>query len=245
MRRIELSCDLGEASTPEEEEVEAILWTLIDAANVACGGHAGDERSMRDAARTAARLGTILGAHPSYPDREGFGRRKMAISGEDLRRSITEQISSLQEIAGGEGVAIARVKPHGALYNEAHQDRELAALIVEAVQAVGEHLAIVAAPGSALIEAARKAGMAVVREAFIDRRYRGDGSLVPRSREGALLIDGDESVNQALRLVERGEVVTDAGEPFRIEFDTLVLHGDTPGAVARARRVRGALGMVR
>ena len=245
MSRTELSCDLGEASTAREEEVEALLWNLVDAANVACGGHAGDERSMRDAARTAARLGTILGAHPSYPDREGFGRRKMAISGADLRRSITEQVKSLHEIAGAEGVALARVKPHGALYNEAHADRELATLIVEAVKAVSEHLTIVAAPGSALIEKAREAGMAVVREAFIDRRYRADGSLVPRSRDGAVLTDGDESVNQALRLVKRGEVVTDRGEPIRIEFDTLVLHGDTPGAVARARRVREALRLIR
>lgn len=245
MSRFELSCDLGEASNPEEEEVERLLWNFIDAANVACGGHAGDERSMRDAARTAARLGTILGAHPAYPDREGFGRRKMAISGVDLRRSIIDQVTFLHEIAGGEGTVVTRVKPHGALYNEAHEDRELAALIVEAVEAVDEHLAIVAAPGSALIEAAREAGMAVIREAFIDRRYQGDGSLVPRSRDGAVLIDGDESVNQALGLVERGEVVTDLGEPFRIEFDTLVLHGDTPGAVARARRVREALSMMR
>lgn len=221
--------------------MERELWPLVDAANVACGGHAGDRASMRAAVALAARHGVILGAHPSFPDRDGFGRRRIEIEPADLRRAIETQIGELREIAEGAGVSLRRIKPHGALYNEAHHDRELAAVVVEAASAVAPSAALVAAPGSALLEAARSEGLEVVREAFADRRYRSDGSLVPRSSPGALLLDFVDAAGQAARLAATGTVLAEDGAEVRIDFDTLCVHGDMPGAAERVRRIRAAL----
>jgi 5-oxoprolinase (ATP-hydrolysing) subunit A len=238
--RIEISCDLGEAQTDAERAVEARLWTLVDAANVACGGHVGDLDTMREAVRAASRHGVILGAHPSFPDREGFGRRAMEIAPDTLARSLREQIGALREIAEEEGVELRRVKPHGALYNLAHNDENLASIVAEAVQQSGQ-LALVASPGSALLAAGERLGLEVIAEAFGDRRYRKDGSLVPRSEEGALLLDLDDAASQAERLVSLGRVVTIEGEEIPIRFATLCVHGDMPDAVERVEAIRARI----
>jgi 5-oxoprolinase (ATP-hydrolysing) subunit A len=238
--RIEISCDLGEARTDAERAVEARLWTLVDAANVACGGHVGDPESMREAVRAAARHGVILGAHPSFPDREGFGRRPMEIDPDALARSLREQIGALREIGEEEGVELRRVKPHGALYNLAHADQDLASVVAEAVEQSGR-LALVASPGSALLAAGERLGLEVIAEAFGDRRYRRDGSLVPRSEKGALLLDLDEAASQAEGLATRGGVVTAEGVEIPIRFATLCVHGDMPDAVARVEAIRARL----
>jgi 5-oxoprolinase (ATP-hydrolysing) subunit A len=227
---IELSADLAEASTEAEREVERAIWPLIDAANVACGGHAGDSVSMREAARTASRLGVILGAHPSYPDRENFGRKSMTISRSELRASLTSQLFALRNIAAEEGLVPQRVKAHGALYNDAHHDRALADVIVEALMAVDAKMAIVASDSSEMAKAAREAGCTVVREAFADRRYRSDGSLVPRSEPGALLSISEAADQAGLLARER---------PF--PFDTLCIHADMAGSVERLRAIRQRL----
>ena len=237
LMRIEISCDLGEARTEEERAVEARLWTLVDAANVACGGHVGDRESMREAVRAASRNGVILGAHPSFPDREGFGRRPMEIPPDALARSLREQIGVLRGIAEEEGVELRRVKPHGALYNLAHTDEKLASIVAEAVQESG-WLALVASPGSALLGAGERLGLEVIAEAFGDRRYRNDGSLVPRSEKGALLLDINEAAAQVERLATLGRVVTAAGEEIPIRFATVCVHGDMPDAVARVEAIR-------
>jgi 5-oxoprolinase (ATP-hydrolysing) subunit A len=239
--RIEISCDLGEAQTDEERAVEARLWTLVDAANVACGGHIGDRDSMREAVRAASRHRVILGAHPSFPDKEGFGRRAMEIAPDALARSLREQIDELREIAEDEGVELRRVKPHGALYNLAHSEENLATIVARSVAAVGQ-LALVAAPGSALLAAGERLGLEVIPEAFGDRRYRRDGSLVPRNHKSALLLDLDEAASQVENLATRGMVETVEGEEIPIRFATLCVHGDMPDAVARLEAIRARLG---
>jgi 5-oxoprolinase (ATP-hydrolysing) subunit A len=237
----ELSCDLGEAVTPEAIAVEAALWPLIGAANVACGGHVGDEASMRSAVASALRCGVVLGAHPSYPDRERFGRRSIAIDAGALRESLTRQIASLAAIAAAEGAVLLRVKPHGALYNDAHRYLALAKVVAAGVVAVGSPLVIVGTAGGALEEATRAAGLAFVREAFADRRYRSDGSLVPRGEPGALLEDPEEAAGQAARLAASGSVVCDTGALIAVPFDTICIHSDMEGAVERASLIRERL----
>ncbi|HEV8661098.1 MAG TPA: 5-oxoprolinase subunit PxpA [Thermoanaerobaculia bacterium] len=237
---IELSCDLGEASDEKWRAVERELWTLIDAANVACGGHAGDEKSMREAARLANERGIILGAHPSYPDREDFGRRSMAIDPRELRRALIHQLSEFAAIAAAEGVALQRIKAHGALYNDAHRDHALAEVLIDAAKSVDESLSIVASNTSQMAVVARDAGLNVIREAFADRRYMPDGSLVSRKDSDALL-SIEDAAEQAFHLATKHEVVARDGTPLTLEFDTVCIHADTPGAVERARAIRARL----
>lgn len=236
----ELSCDLGEASDDRWRAVERELWTLVDAANVACGGHAGDEASMREAARLASERGVILGAHPSYPDRENFGRKSMALEPHELRSALIHQMSTFAAIAAKEDVALQRVKAHGALYNDAHRDRALAEVLVDAMKSIDESLSIVAAGTSEMAVVARAAGIDVIREAFADRRYMPEGTLVSRKDADALL-SIEEAAEQAHRLATRHEVIARGGAMVPLEFDTICIHADTPRAVERARAIRARL----
>lgn len=226
--RVELSADLGEGAPREDE-----IWPLIDRANVACGGHAGDDDSMRIAAGLAIEHGVVLGAHPSYPDREHFGRRSVQMSPEALRASLVAQIAALRFFA-----PVRHVKPHGALYNDAHKDRALADVIVSAMD--GE-MALVAPDRSQMAIAARAAGIRVIREAFADRRYESDGSLTPRSIAGSTLTV-DEAAVQAVLLATEGAVVARDGSRIPIAFDTICIHADMDGAVERLRTICGRLG---
>jgi UPF0271 protein len=225
---ISLSADLGEGS-PDESE----LWPMLAAVNVACGGHVGDDDSMREAAALAAKYGVRLGAHPSYPDREHFGRRSLDMPPAELRASLVEQIRALAKFA-----KVEHVKPHGALYNDAYRDLERAAVIVGAVRET--NAALVAPAGSAMDVAARAAGVTVIREAFADRRYEPDGSLTPRSIAGSTL-DIEEAVGQAMLLAQSGVVIARDGSCVRIGFDTLCIHADMPGALKRLRAIHAAL----
>ncbi len=239
---VELSCDLGEAADAAGRAVEKAIWPLIGAANVACGGHAGDEASMRAAAARAARLGVILGAHPSYPDREGFGRRPLAIEPDRLRASLVEQIDALRAAAAESGIGVRRVKAHGALYNRAVRDEALAEIVVDAIAAVDRGIAVVAQPHSMMIAVARRRGLPIIREAFADRAYAPDGALVARSDPGALLLDPADAAAQAVRLAREGRARTAAGE-ISVEFETLCVHGDMERAVERLNAIRAALGL--
>ena len=227
-RFIDLSCDLGEAATAAEDLAEARIWTLVTSANVACGGHTGDAASMRRAAERARTYSVALGAHPSYPDRAHFGRRTMAISAAALVDSLVEQVGALAEAAGEAGLRLEHVKPHGALYNDAHRDRPLADSIVAAVVRLDAGLAIVGSPGSALLASARQAGVKTIREGFADRRYRADGTLVPRAEEDALVVDAQAAAVQALARAEAGA-------------DTICIHADMPGSAERLEAIRAAL----
>lgn len=232
---IELSADLAEGSPREEE-----IWPLIRAANVACGGHFGDDASMAEAVRLALDHGVVLGAHPSYPDREHFGRRSLDLEESALRRSLVEQLSRLRAIAEEAGLRLARVKPHGSLYNDAHRDPERARVVVDAVRDVDPGLSLVCAASSRMAEAAQAAGLAVVREAFADRRYEADGSLVARGQAGALL-SIEEAAAQAASLARERSVVTRDGGRLQIAFDTVCVHADMEGAVERLLAIRRAL----
>ena len=236
---IELSADLGEASTESERDVERAIWTMVDAANVACGGHAGDEATMLDAVNAAAKLGVILGAHPSYPDRQNFGRVSMKMDASQLRASLSEQIAALQNVAARHGVRLERVKAHGALYNDAHKDRALADVVVAAIRDVNPALAIVASQKSQMAAAAAAARLPIVREAFADRRYRPDGSLVPRGERDALL-SVTEAAAQAESLATQ-HAVDARGHHLAIDFDTICIHADMDRAVERLEAIRQRL----
>lgn len=233
---IDLSADLGEGA-PREDEV----WPLISSANVACGGHVGDETSMTFAARRAGELRVRLGAHPSFPDRENFGRKTMSMMPLELRASLVSQIGTLRAVAEREGVALEHVKPHGALYNQAHHDAALAGVIVDSMRDVDPRLAIVCADSSQMAVAARVAGLRVIREAFADRRYIADGSLVSRAELDALLTV-DEAAAQAEMLARERAVIARNGARISVGFDTICVHADMEGAVERLRAIRARLG---
>jgi UPF0271 protein len=224
---IDLSADLGEGSPGEDE-----IWPLINSANVACGGHIGDDDSMRYAAQQARDYGVRLGAHPSYPDRENFGRKSLPIAPDGLRASLRSQISALAAFA-----PVHHVKPHGALYNDAHRDRSLADVIVSALDA---SIAIVAPDRSQMAAAARAAGVRVIREAFADRRYEPDGSLTARNIAGSTLTI-EEAAAQAALLVHESAVITRDGTRIAIAFDTLCIHADMPHAIERLRAIRARI----
>jgi UPF0271 protein len=223
---IALSADLGEGAPGEEE-----IWPLIDSANVACGGHVGDEASMRDAAARAREHGVRLGAHPSYPDRENFGRLSLSITPEALRTSLIAQLDALRAFA-----PLHHVKPHGALYNDAHKDCALAEVIIDAI---GD-MAIVCSDSSQMAAAARARGLRVIREAFADRRYESDGSLMSRKLAGSLLTV-DEAAQQARLLALDGVVIARDGARIAIPFDTICIHADMEHAAARLRAIRTAI----
>lgn len=223
---IVLNLDGGE----HDDEPEA-LYALADVVHIACGGHAGDEASMDRVVQACLRSGTRFGAHPSYDDREGFGRRAQEVLPEVLAASIAEQCTRLLRVAERHGAGLVSAKPHGALYHAAHADEATARACVAGVaRALGTGVAIVGLAGGALERAALAAGLAYQREAFADRGVRADGSLVPRGELGALIEDEAVAAARARALAARGDV------------DTLCVHADTPGAVAIARAVRATLG---
>jgi 5-oxoprolinase (ATP-hydrolysing) subunit A len=228
---IDLSADMGEGSPGEDE-----IWPLITSANVACGGHYGDEQSMRYAAMRAREFGVNIGAHPSYPDRENFGRKSMSMAPAALRASLIAQIGALRGIT-----PITFVKPHGALYNDAHRDPIRAGLIAEAMQEADSELALVCPDVSAMASAARANGIRVIREAFADRRYNPDGSLVSRAEDDALL-GVDEAAAQAALLASERAVVARDGSRISVPYDTICIHADMEHAVERLRAIRQRIG---
>ena len=232
---IELNADIGEGCD------DAALMPYVARVSIACGGHTGDAASMRAALELAAAHGVAAGAHPGYPDRAGFGRHAMAARPEQIVVWVAEQTEALAEEAARLGVRLAHVKPHGALYNVAAVDADVAAAIVQAVTAVDAGLVLVGLAGSRLIVAGRAAGLAVLNEGFADRRYDVAGRLVSRETPGAVLTDPAAAAGQAGRLAQRRPLpALPAGEVL-IEADTVCLHGDTPGAIHIARAVHAAL----
>ncbi len=237
---MDLNADLGETVDGRPTADDEAMFALITSASVAAGGHAGDEASMREAVARAAAHGVALGAHPSFPDRAGFGRVAMPMPPEDLRRVVATQLDAL--VAAG--ADLRYVKPHGALYHVAGADPASADAVVRAVLALADRLGRplpVLGLGDALAAATRAAGLPFHREAFLDRGYLPDGTLVPRGEPGDLLHEPDEVAARAVRLAERGEVVAVDGTVVVTDAVSLCLHGDTSAAVAMARRVRAAL----
>lgn len=238
---IDLNADLGEGFGAYQYGADQELLSLITSANIACGWHGGDPATMRRAAALARRNNVTAGAHPGYPDRMGFGRRFLAMMPQEVTGALLYQIGALAGICRAEGVSLAYVKPHGALYNAAAKDPVLAEAVAEAVRAFSAGLFLLCPSGSAMAEAAEAAGVPVAREFFADRAYRPDGSLVPRSEAGAVISDPDLVCRRVLRAVQEGTVEAVAGEVISVAFDSVCLHGDNQAAAALARCIRDAL----
>lgn len=231
---IELNADIGEGQDDDA------LMPYIARASIACGGHFGDKASMRAALLRCAEHGVAAGAHPSYPDRAGFGRRRLAASPDQVARWVAEQTETLAEAAARLGLALAHVKPHGALYNDAAADAVLAAAVVEGVGRVDRRLAVVGLAGSHLVSTALAAGLAALNEAFADRRYHASGRLVSRETPGAVIADPETAADQAFALAAGAPLDAEDGL-VSITADTLCVHSDTAGAIKIARAVHRAL----
>ena len=234
-RVIDLNCDLGEGVGDDEAMLD-----LVSSASIACGFHAGDARVMRATIRAAVQRGVRIGAHVSYPDLEGFGRREMARSPAEIEGDTLYQLGALMALSATEGATVAYVKPHGALYHRCVADADAAAALARATAAASATLGVMGPPGSQLVEAARAAGLATELEGFADRAYDATGSLVERGHPGAVL-DPTAAAKQAASIAIRGTVRAATGVDMPIEADTICLHGDTPGAVEVARAVRSSL----
>jgi UPF0271 protein len=241
MNRIDLNADLGESFGAWRMGDDAGVMPWITSANIACGFHAGDPATMRATIALCARHDVAIGAHPSLPDLQGFGRREMKIPPDEAYVQTLYQLGALHALTRVAGTQLHHVKPHGALYNMAARDRALAHAIATAVRDFDPLLILVGLAGSALVDAGRDAGLTVQREGFCDRRYRIDGSLTPRSEPGAVIEDIDSAVAQAVSIATRGEALTLDGKTVRIEADTLCVHGDRANAAVFAQRLRGAL----
>jgi 5-oxoprolinase (ATP-hydrolysing) subunit A len=239
--KVDLNADVGESFGRWVLGDDGGVMAHITSANVACGYHAGDPGVMRTAVVTARNAGVVVGAHPGLPDLVGFGRRRMAVSPREVEDLVLYQVGALAAIAASEGVRLGHVKPHGALYNTAAVDADLAAAIARAVASFDRSLVLVGPPGSALLDAAALAGIEAAAEGFADRAYEPDGSLTPRDRPGAVLHSADAIVERALHMVRDGTVVATDGSRVSLRVDTICLHGDTPGAAGLGRQLRARL----
>lgn len=238
--RIDLNSDMGERDTPEGRAADAGLLPLITSVNIACGGHAGTPALMRRTAQLAAQHGVAIGAHPGFHDPAHFGRREQSLSPHETETLIVDQIALLVDVLAEDRLSLTHVKPHGALYNMAARDPAVAIAIVRAVQAIDRTLLLYALAGSVLAQAAQAAGLTVVREAFADRAYRADGSLVPRSEPGALLAT-EAAVRRQLRRLIQGSVRSVEGPAVLVTADSLCIHADTRQASSLAHVIRQEL----
>ncbi len=241
MTSIDLNVDLGETPDPDGARADAELLALVSSASIACGFHAGEPARMRFLVETAARLGVAIGAHPSYLDREHFGRRELSVPVEEVAAQVAYQVGALAGVCAASGAQLRFVKPHGALYNQAARDPALAQAVAVAIAAVAPNVALLGLAGSALVDAGRAAGLLSAREAFADRGYRADGSLVPRSDPGAIVQDAVIVAERAARLVQEHSVTTVDGGDIALHADSLCVHGDTPGAAGLLRAIRDRL----
>ncbi|MCU1315961.1 MAG: hypothetical protein JWN63_1283 [Candidatus Acidoferrum typicum] len=249
--RIDLNCDMGELPEAIADGTQEALMRSITSVNIACGGHAGDEETMRRTIEQALRWKLAIGAHPGYADRMNFGRLELDVPPKEIAASVFEQLRALVQIAAGCGARLVHVKPHGALYNQAVRDRGIAEAIAEGVARWNREVVLVGLAGSPMLDVFREASFAVAGEAFADRRYEPDGTLRSRKFEDALIRDPAEAGWQALSVVERGAVTACDGSEVSVDAQTLCIHGDTPGApeiaatVARILREAGvSLGAV-
>jgi UPF0271 protein len=238
---VDLNSDLGESFGAWTMGDDDAMLETVTSANIACGFHAGDPLTMLSRCRTALDRGVSIGAHVGYRDLAGFGRRAIDIPAGELYGDVLYQLAALAGVAASVGASVNYVKPHGALYNRIATDAVQAAAVADAVRDFDPSLRVLGPAGSRIAEAAAERSLTFVREAFVDRAYRGDGSLVPRSEPGAVLTGASQIAQRAVTLVTEGTVLALDGRPVAVEADSLCVHSDTPGAVAMARAVRGAL----
>lgn len=241
MTTVDLNCDLGESFGRWTLGADEAMLELVTSANVACGFHAGDPSVMRRTVAAARAAHVRVGAHPGYADLRGFGRTAMGMPAADLANDVLYQVGALAAICRAEGVELSHVKPHGALYNTLANDAEVATEVARAIASFDRSLALVLPAGSQALAVAGDAGLRAVPEAFLDRAYRPDGTLAPRREPGGVIEDPEHAAERAVRLATEGAVVAIDGSVLELRPETLCLHGDTPGAVAMAERVREAL----
>jgi len=245
MQRIDLNCDMGEIPEAIADGSQESLMKWITSANIACGGHAGDAQMMEETIRQAVKRNIAIGAHPGYPDPENFGRFELRLSSGEVADFVFEQVSALAVIAEKLNAKIRHVKPHGALYNQAAHNRELAGAIAEGVARWSRGVVLVGLAGSSMLDVFRNAGFGVAAEAFADRRYEPDGTLRPRKLRDALLQEPTDAAKQAVSIATRGKLIAQNGSEISVDAQTLCIHGDTPGsdkiaaAVAQALRAAG------
>jgi 5-oxoprolinase (ATP-hydrolysing) subunit A len=239
---IDLNSDLGEGFGPWAMGDDAAMLGLVNSANIACGGHASDPETMYATLRLAAERGVIVGAHPGYNDREGFGRRVIPMAPVEVGRMVAAQIGALSAMAALAGTEVRYVKPHGALANLAADRRDVSEAIVAAVSAISPALAVLAISGTELELAARAAGVPVFSEIFADRGYLASGRLVPRSQSGAMIHDAEAAAARLLGFLDTGLMPVIDGAPIQLAAQSICVHGDSPGAVAMARVIREKLG---
>jgi UPF0271 protein len=233
--RIDLNADVGEGTTGDPE-----LMRSITSANIACGFHAGDPGTMRATIELARAHGVAAGAHPGFPDLDGFGRRELQVAPRDVEDFVVYQVGALAAIAAAQGVRLQHVKPHGALFNMAARDAALADAVARATATIDKSMMLFGLPGSELNAAGRRAGLRTACEAFADRAYQPDGALVSRQQPGAVIHDPETVVQRALRMVREQAVDAVDGTTVPLIVDTICVHGDTPGAAELAMRIRKA-----
>jgi UPF0271 protein len=241
MPSIDLNCDMGESFGAWTMGRDAELMDVVSSVNIACGFHAGDPSVMRGTVETAARKGVSVGAHPGYPDLQGFGRRAMAFSPQEVFDIVLYQVAALKGICEASGTRLHHVKPHGALYNTAAKDRSLANAIARAVHAIDPDLILYGLSGSFLISEAKNAGLTTASEVFADRTYQPDGSLTPRNRPEAMITSAGGAAAQALQMISGQTVTATTGENVSLRAETVCIHGDGENALEFARAIREIL----
>ena len=241
MVSVDLNCDMGESFGAWTMGRDAELMEYVSSVNIACGFHAGDASTIKQTVEMAVAKGAAIGAHPSYPDLQGFGRRNMSLSPQEVFDVVLYQVSALKGICEASGAKLHHVKPHGALYNQAAKDRELALAIANAVVSLDRSLVLYGLSGSSLISESEKTGLKTASEAFADRTYQADGSLTPRTESNALIEDVEKAAGQVLQMVKNGTVSATNGETVRIKAETICIHGDGGRALEFARAINAIL----
>ena len=240
-RKIDLNSDMGEGFGVWEMGNDIALLDYIDSTNIACGWHAGDPERMKNLVKAAIQKNVLIGAHPSLPDLVGFGRREMAITPNDAYNFVLYQAGALQAFVKAQGGVLHHVKPHGAFYNQAAKDLNLARAISQAVKDLGKEVILYGLASSCFVEAAREVGVPLWQEVFADRRYTPEGYLVPRNQPNALIENEDEAAEQAVRMALKGEVIALDGSTIKVQAETLCIHGDSPSALDFVKKIKPLL----
>lgn len=241
MSKVDLNCDLGESFGNYKCGMDEIVIPYISSANVACGFHASDPLVMSKTVALAKESGVAVGAHPGYPDLVGFGRRNMNIAPQEVKAMVQYQVGALQAFCKVNGITLQHVKPHGAMYNMAGKDENLAMAICQGILEVDSNLILLGLSGSKMLEAAKKCGLKCAKEVFADRAYEEDGSLVARTKEGAMITDEDVAIDRVISMVKQGKVTAITGKEIAVEPDSICVHGDGEKAIAFVKKIRERL----
>ncbi|MGB4773481.1 MAG: 5-oxoprolinase subunit PxpA [Chitinophagaceae bacterium] len=241
MIAVDLNCDMGESTASQKIGADELIMPLISSANIACGFHGGDPEVIAATIELAKKNQVAIGAHPSFPDRENFGRKEMELDSHTIRNLIIYQVSAMKGMAASMNAVLTHVKPHGALYNMAARRQDYAEAIANAVMTIDPKLVLFGLAGSTMLSAAAEIGLTTCAEVFADRSYQDDGSLTPRTQPGAMIKNVQQAVQQVVGMVKEGRVRSMNGRWIALKADTVCIHGDTPGAAEYAKAIRHGL----